>query len=251
MQKNCCMGIIRKTLDLVFPLKPEEPQMEDIKLVKRSDIKGKGAILVNKVEAAQKCYDEENERAKTIENKASMFITSTGFLGTVLIGTSTFLVSKSEESSFCMFLMLLCLFAFVIYMIGTILNSLKALQRAVYFFSDPNYDISDKDEFNRKRIYDLVNSCINNQIATNKKVDYVVLAQRFFKRAMFSVLCYVIALTLYILNKDGFSLWILIKEEIQTWSFQLWYIILSLALLVSAILLGLVSLIRVNRNNKS
>ena len=245
------MGILRKTIDWVFPLKPEEPQMEGIKMINKTDIKGKGTILANKVEAAQKCYDEENERAKIIENKASMFITSTGFLGTVLIGTSTFLLGKTIETVSSVILILLCLLAFVVYMLRTILYSLKALQRAVYFFSDPNYDISDKDEFNRKRIYDLVNSCINNQIATNKKVDYVVLAQRFFKRAMFSVLCYVIALTLYILNKDGFSLWILIKEEIQTWSFQLWYIILSLALLVSAILMGLVSLIRVNRNNKS
>lgn len=245
------MGIIRKIIDLVFPLKPEGPQKEDIKLVKISDIKGKGTILANKIETAQKCYDEENERAKIIENKASMFITSTGFLGTVLIGTSTFLVSKSEDSSFCMFLMLLCLFAFVIYMIGTILNSLKALQRTVYFFPDPNYDISNEDDFNRKRICDLVNSCLYNQRATNLKVDYVDLAQRFFKRAMISVICFVIVLTILILNKDIFSLWILIKEEIQTWSFQLWYIILSLALLVSAILMGLVSLIRVNRNNKS
>lgn len=199
------MGLLRKTLDLVFPLKPEEPQMEDIKMVKISDIKGKGTILANKVEAAQKCYDEENERAKTIENKASMFITSTGFLGTVLIGTSTFIVSKSEDSAFCVFLMLICLFAFVIYMIGTILNSLKALQRTVYFFPDPHYDIPDKDEFNRKRIYDLVNSCLNNQRATNIKMDYVVLAQRFFKRAMISVVGYVIALTIYIVSRVFFE----------------------------------------------
>lgn len=199
------MGIIRKAVDLVFPLRPEEPQMGDIKLIKKSDIKGKGAILAGKVEAAQKCYDEENERGKTVENKASMFITSTGFLGTVLIGTSTFLVSKSKDSSSCLFLMLICLFAFVVYMIGTFLNSLKALQRTVYFFPDSNYDISDKDEFNRKRIYDLVNSCLNNQRATNIKVEYVVLAQRYFKRAMISVVGYVIALTIYIVSMNGFS----------------------------------------------
>ena len=197
------MGIIRKTVDLVFPLKPEEPPLEDIKMIKITDIKGKGTVLASKVEAAQKCYDEENERAKIIENKASMFITSTGFLGTVLIGTSTFLIGSSTETVSSVYLILLCLFAFVVYMLGTILNSLKALQRSVYFFSDPNYDISDKDEFNRKRIYDLVNSCLNNQRATNIKVDYVVLAQRFFKRAMLSVVGYVIALTIHIVSMNG------------------------------------------------
>lgn len=61
---------------------------------------------------------------KSIEGKASMFITSSGFLGTVLIGTSNILIGQNDAPVLYKLILALCLLFFVVYMVSTVSTQL-------------------------------------------------------------------------------------------------------------------------------
>ena len=242
----------RSIFDFIIPLMPERLRSYDTKTIASDDIKGEKEVLAKKAEAAQQCYNEERSRAKTIEGKASIFITSSGFLGTILIGTSNILISQKDDVVWFKLIMILCLLLFAIYMVGTIINSLKALNRAKYFYPDAStvMNIAEKDDFDKQVIADFVNSTVLNQDIINQKMDYVVVAQRYFKRLMISVLVFVVTLLIYILQQNGLSLldWFSeINEKVSNWSFQLWYLIITSVLLVVSLVIGIVSLVKIKK----
>lgn len=230
---------------------PGEPRLKDFKNVNIDSINGDNTVLSKKTEAAQQYYTEEKSRTKTIEGKASMFITSTGFLGTVLIGTSNILVGQKVTPIWFKLMLVVCLIIFAIYMVRTILFSLKALSRSTYSRPDPIsvMDIGNKDSLDKQVIVDLINSTLYNQHATNLKMDYVVVAQRYFKRLMITVLAFVVVLLVYVLQQNGVSLFAgltIIKEEINTWTFQFWYVLISTVLILVSMFIGIVALFKIN-----
>jgi len=184
-----------------------------------------------------------------------MFITSSGFLGTVLIGTANIIVSQKDSAAWLRLIMILCLLFFAIYMVGTIVYALKALKRANYCRPDPATILNMAgEEFDRNAIADLVNSTAFNQEATNLKMDYVVVAQRFYKRLMYSVLAFVIVLLFYVLHQSGISLlgWLAdVNREVSNWSFQLWYMLISLLLWIASLIMGIVAIVKINRIKKN
>lgn len=250
------MSIFRKVMDFIIPLMPAGKRNEDVKSVSLDSITGDDTVLTEKTKAAQQYYMEERSRTKTIEGKASMFITSSGFLGTVLIGTSNILLGQTNVGVGYKLAMVVCLLAFVGYMVGTILNSLNALKRSTYSRPDAStvLDIADKDSFDRQTIVDLINSTSFNQNATNIKMDYVVVAQRHFRRLMVSLLAFVLILLAFVLDNNGISLlgWIAsVRDEVATWSFQFWYLIVSLLLIVTSLVIAIIALVKANNYNLS
>lgn len=245
------MHFFRNHFDFFIPLMPEGSRTDEKKTIDSNDINGDKEVLAKKAEAAQQCYNEERNRAKTIEGKASMFITSSGFLGTVLIGTSNILISQ-KDVVWLKLIMILCLLFFAIYMVGTILNSLKALNRAKYYSPDAStvMNIAKSEDFDKQAIADFVNSTVFNQNIINQKMGYVVLAQRYYRRLMIAVLVFVVTLLIYILHQNGFSLldWLSeINEIVSKWSFQLWYMVVTSILLVVALVIGIVSLVKIKK----
>ena len=118
--------MFRDFIELFIPLMPKEQRENRETFIRPEDIVGEGEALSRKAEATQRCYDEERDRTRVIEGKASMFITSSGFLGTVLIGTSNIIISQTEGAIWLRVLMLFCLLFFTGYMVGTILFALNA-----------------------------------------------------------------------------------------------------------------------------
>ena len=246
------MNIIRKIFDFFIPLMPEDDRNDEVKIITLDSIAGDNTVLVEKTKAAYQYYLEEKSRAKTIEGKASMFITSSGFLGTVLIGTSNILLSKSDVGVGYKLAMIICLLAFVGYMVGTILHSLNALKRTTYNFPSTStaLNIADKDTFDKQIIVDLINSTSLNQNATNIKMDYVVMAQRHFRRLMVSLLVFVLVLLAFVLDDNGISLtnWFTSsRDKVAQWSCYFWLIIVSLLLIVASLTIAIIALIRVNK----
>lgn len=246
------MNLFRKLLDFVIPLMPDEPRNEQVVFIDAASIQGDGEVLSRKAALSQQYYNDERGRTRTIEGKASMFITSSGFLGTVLIGTANIIVSQKDSAAWLRLIMVLCLLLFAIYMVGTIIYALKALRRSKYSRPDPATILNLSGEvFDRNAIADLVNSTAYNQSATNNKMDYVVVAQRFYKRLMCSVLAFVIVLLVYVFHQSGVSLlaWLSgVNEVVSTWSFQLWYILVSLLLWVVSLIIGIIALVKINKN---
>lgn len=248
------MSIFRKTIDFIFPLMPCDMREDNNLTIKQETFTGNSQNLPKLAQAAYQYYEEEKERAKTIEGKASMFITSSAFLGTVLIGTSNILVGQREGPVWYKLLMIVCLLFFAVYMVATIIYSIRALKRAAYNRPDPTtmLDFKNPEDYDKQTISDLLNSTIRNQNVANRKMDNVEMAQRFFQHLMFTVLLFVIILLLYILQQNGISLmcWLhSINEEVQTWSIQLWYIIISSICLLLSICLGIIALTKVSRHS--
>lgn len=249
------MSIFRKIIDFFIPLMPAIDRDEAVKSVTLDNISGDNAVLGDKTKAAQQYYMEERTRTKTIEGKASMFITSSGFLGTVLIGTTNILLSQPNVGVGYKLAMVVCLLAFVCYMVGTILHSLNALKRSTYSCPDAStvLDIADKSLFDKQTIVDLINSTSFNQNSTNIKMDYVVVAQRHFRRLMLSLLGFVLVLLVLVLENNGISLlgWFAsFRDEVATWSFLLWYIIVSLLLIVASLIMAIYALVSINKLKK-
>jgi hypothetical protein len=245
------MNIFRRIFDFIIPLMPSEPRdEEETNNIKAEEIQGSDAVLSRKAAVSQQYYNDERSRTRTIEGKASMFITSSGFLGTVLIGTANIIVSQTGNTAWLRVLMILCLLFFAIYMVGTIFYALKALKRGQYSRPDPVTILNmEGEDFDKNAIADLVNSTAYNQRATNLKMDYVVVAQRYYRRLMFSVLAFVVVLLFYVLHQSGVSLlkWLSdVNTEVSTWSFNTWYVLLSSLLLVVVLIMSIVALVKIH-----
>lgn len=249
------MNVFRKILDFFIPLMPNESREEQVASIDAASIQGDDKVLSRKAVVSQQHYNDERERTKTIEGKASMFITSSGFLGTVLIGTANIIVSQKDSAAWLRLVMILCLLFFAVYMVGTILYALMALKRGKYCRPDPSTILNMAgDDFDRNAIADLVNSTAYNQKATNDKMDYVIVAQRFYKRLMLSVLAFVVVLLIYVLHQSGISLleWLAdVNKEVSTWSLQLWYILITTLFLVISLIVGIVAFVKVNKLNNN
>lgn len=242
------MNIFRRALDFIIPLMPSEPRGDDVNSIKAEDIQGEEKVLSRKAAVSQQYYNDERGRTRIIEGKASMFITSSGFLGTVLIGTANIIVSQANNAAWLRVLMILCLLFFAIYMVGTILYALKALKRGKYSRPDPTTILNMAGEdFDKNAIADLVNSTAYNQNATNHKMDNVVVAQRYYRRLMFSVLAFVVVLLFYVLHLSGVSLmeWMSgVNAVVSTWSFNTWYVLVSSLLLIVSLIMGTMALVK-------
>ncbi len=246
------MNILRNIIDFIYPLMPKGKRESDANSISIESIVGDETILHEKEKAARQYYQEEKDRVKSIEGKASMFITSSGFLGTVLIGTSNILIGQNDEPVFYKLMFALCLLFFVVYMVSTVIFSIEALKRATYTRPDPTtlITIEKSEQYEKNLVADLLNSTLRNQNIANQKMDNVVMAQRYFRRLMLSVLAFVIVILIHVLNQKRISLlnWFNdINEVVKTWSVELWIVILMFILIVASITLSIVTLVKISK----
>lgn len=246
------MNILRNIIDFIYPLMPKGKRESDANLISIESIVGDETILHEKEKAARQYYQEEKDRVKSIEGKASMFITSSGFLGTVLIGTSNILIGQNDEPVFYKLMLALCLLFFVVYMVSTVIYSIEALKRATYTRPDPTtlITIEKSEQYEKNLVADLLNSTLRNQNIANQKMDNVVMAQRYFRRLMLSVLAFVIVILIHVLDKNGISIvtcFSEINDVVKTWSMQLWVVIVAFVLIIVSLILNIVSLVKISK----
>lgn len=247
------MNILRNFIDFIYPLMPKGKRESDANSISIESIVGDETILHEKEKAARQYYQEEKDRVKSIEGKASMFITSSGFLGTVLIGTSNILIGQNDEPVFYKLMLALCLLFFVVYMVSTVIYSINALKRATYTRPDPTtlIAIEESEQYEKNLVADLLNSTLMNQDIANQKMDNVVMAQRHFRRLMLSVLAFVTVILIHVLGQNGISLetWFSgINDVVKTWSIELWVVIVVFILIIVSLILNIVSLVKIPKN---
>ena len=156
--------------------------------------------LKEKMQYAYECYKYEMERKKTVEGKASMFIATITFVATVLIGLSTRQIIVEKESSFLVFGMKLVLALAIVFVLRTLWFSIKALERRGYYYLAIS-DFRDErgDDFYKKVISELNEAICKNQPVTNRKSDYITVAQYSFKTALGFSIIYVFALIAFLI----------------------------------------------------
>lgn len=156
------------------------------------------------LELMLKIYESEGERSKSIETKASLFIGTISVLTTIAVGLTTILI---KESSFkvSLFLLLLLLFVMTIYLVRTLWFAVKALERKSYLsLSSKDFLKADTgDTYTRQIISSMAVILKNNEDTINDKVNNMVMAQEYFKRAIIVVGVYAFFLVIFYFSQSN------------------------------------------------
>jgi len=194
------------------------------------------------------CYEKEDERRKTIEDKSSLFIGTISIITSVLIGVTTVL-AKSDEFKNSILLLAFLLFFLTLYMARTIWFSVKALERKSYntLTIDDLLINEQKDQYYKKLIAEISNKMRKNSLIINTKVDYMTMAQEYFKRSIIIVVIYAFTILILLTLKIGIEFsnftkgWI---DLINTISITGWNLILIYSLIITSLIISLTALLR-------
>lgn len=138
-----------------------------------------------------KIHESEDNRLKTVESKAALLLSTISVASSIVVTASAF-ISGTQEITWGARLSLIVSALIAIYGARTVWYSVKALERGTYQvvnFEDINIAGS-KTEYFRHLIRDLMQKTKNNQDVINKKVDFVTLAQEYYKRAVMLIFLY-------------------------------------------------------------
>lgn len=134
---------------------------------------------------AMSSYSEEEDRKKTIESKSTIFIGTLGVVITIILGVSKFV---SEKPSFKNGILLTAFVIISLYLCRSLWFSIKALERKGYHRLSHNDFISlTQEDYLKSLIVKIINYTNSNSVVINEKVDYMVMAQEYFKRAIVTI----------------------------------------------------------------
>ena len=242
------MKIFKCVREFFWPLFDNDDQPEAPKDLNADEILVTEEHLPKTLEYAINSFNDQEDRRKTVEGKSSLFIATISVVTSVIIGISSAFVSTQNTNIFICILFLL-LFSLTIYMIRTIWFSIKVLERSTYYMltiEDFNI-IETKESYYRKAISKVVNYTRKNSSVINSKVDNMVMAQEYFKRAIVTIaLCALDLLIGFLINQTP-DIQYKIEFYINTLNnidLASWNIIIIYFLLVLSITLSLISIFR-------
>lgn len=171
---------------------------------KETGQKASAKLLEQKYQYMLRILEQEKERRKSVEHKASLFLTSNAIIGSLLVWSSRILFETSSIQSFVIALVLLVL---VILLARTVIYTLKVLKKSRYYVLDENdaksYDT--EEEFYEQMTKKVEAVITNNHEVINRKVDYMALAQNSYR-------WFWIAMVVYLLIVFGFQLFAMGNE---------------------------------------
>lgn len=143
------------------------------------------------VSLTTKLSDSEDDRRKGIESKASLFISTISVATSIVVAANAMVVSTTNFNISILASVLIS-FLLSIYAARTVWYAVKALERGNYSVlgvSEINFK-GTKEEYQRHLIACLVKNKKNNLKTVNSKVDNVVMAQEYYKRAIIVICIY-------------------------------------------------------------
>lgn len=157
------------------------------------------------LEYVEKYSTSEEERKKEVESKSTLFIGTFGVATAILINLVKDMLFNNAvpHTPFVLFLISMMTLA-IIYLCRAIWFSIKALKRRNYSsLGFPNFMLSDCTDKKQKIIIRYYNNTKKNQDEINIKVDYMTMAQEYFKRAILVVALFSgIVLSEYIMSYE-------------------------------------------------
>jgi hypothetical protein len=146
----------------------------------------------------EKYSESEENRKKEVESKSTIFIGTFGVVTAVLISlTKELILNDSVPVTFSKLLLICMMTLAIIYLCRAIWFSIKALERRKYYtMGFPKFMLNESTDKKRQIIIMQYNNTKKNQDEINIKVDYMTMAQEYFKRAIvvvatFSVIVFV------------------------------------------------------------
>ncbi|EOU1646416.1 hypothetical protein OQL12_002144 [Clostridium perfringens] len=189
----------KKIREFIWPLLDE---LEEIKprQIGEEDCKFDDDEIDLMLKYIEKYSDSEDKRIAQVESKATIFIGIFGVVITVLLNLIKSILTQ-ESQSFNTSIISTILILAVVYLCRAIWFAIKALERRNYHkLGFPNFMLENCSNKKKKILINEYNNIKNNQLEINIKVDYMTMAQEYFKRAIIVVV--------------GFSIIILINQVV-------------------------------------
>ena len=179
---------------LVTPLLPEDIIVEDANMQKT-------------LEYVVKIYDSELSRNTTIETKASLFISTLAIITSIVLAITTTLIGTNGFSG-VLFCLIFILFILTVYVLRTVWFAVKVHERKPFytFYHSDIFITGNENEYAKKLICSIVTKTKKNAITINSKIDNMVMAQEYFKRAIVTLSIYAIFLIFFFIDKCKFGI---------------------------------------------
>ncbi|UUW08361.1 hypothetical protein NLG42_19905 [Flavobacterium plurextorum] len=202
---------MKRIREFFWPLL-DKVEPKTLKIYTLEDINVNNENIDKVLDLTQRTFDEELSRSSSVETKSSLFIGTLSVVTSVVIAVTTALINKNDFSISLLSIVVL-LFVLIVYMIRTIWFSIKVLERrSFHTMHHNNYLLGDeKIEFSKKLIVQLINKTNQNTDTANSKVNNMVMAQEYFKRAIIVLLLYSGLLLIFFIEKSS-------KESANTYS---------------------------------
>lgn len=194
-----------KIREFLWPLLDREPEQARQQLPEdASDLEGLVVIDEENLDQAflliSKFADSEEERRKSIESKAILFLSSISIATTLVVASNTLLANNTEKS-WSVIASVGISVILTIYTISTVWFSVRTLERgnyAVLSYNDLN-EAGNATAYKKHLILTLRNITQFNSKTINRKVDNVTLAQEHYKRAIIVIGLYAMLIFLFCL----------------------------------------------------
>ncbi len=237
------MNAFKEIREFFWPLL-EKGQPQEFKRLNGDEILVDKSHLPKTLEYTLDCYNQEEERRKGIEGKASLFIGTISVVTSVVLGVTSILV-KENDFDIAMSILVFLLFVLTLYMSRTVWFSVKVLERKCYYSTSIDDFLIDSvdDNYYKQLIAEIANKMRNNAKTINGKVDNMTMAQEYFKRAIVVVALYSFIILLLFISKSGTNFSDYTKEfilllnqiEISSWNVLLLYILSITSIILSLI----------------
>ncbi len=190
---------MEKIREFFWPLLEKSVQQK-IKKTIVQDIKVESQNIKKALDFSIKIYDAELSRNSSIETKASLLISTLSITTTIILALTTMLV-KNKNFDLVTIVSFTFLFLLIMYFLRTIWFAIKALERKpfhTFYYNDINLE-GDEDNYNKELLVKIINKIQQNSFVINSKVDNMVMAQEYFKRAIVTLFIYAFFLIIYLL----------------------------------------------------
>ncbi|KLT67767.1 hypothetical protein [Flavobacterium sp. ABG] len=202
---------------------------------------------------AMKIYESELSRNSAIETKASLFISSLAIITSVVLAITTTLIGQNGFSSI-LFLLICMLFFLTIYVLRTVWFAVKVHERKPFstFYHNDILKDGDEKEFSIQLILSIINKTKKNSIVINSKIDNMVMAQEYFKRAIITLSIYSFLLIFFFIDKCKFGIKTSVFRIVKIFneiSLSTWLVALLILIAISSVIINFILIKRLDKKS--
>lgn len=187
--------------DFFWPLL--EPEHSD-----KLDITDDFSLVKNweeKYKLLKEVSSREDDRLKSVESKSSIFIGTMSVATSIIVASLSALI-KADESGKNVLGIYIISSILIIYLLRTLWFSVKTQKRGVYAVISVNEickDDTDSSKYYEAISNELIKAIRINQKTINAKVDSMVMAHEYFKRAIWIIGIYAFSILLLFLDSSS------------------------------------------------
>jgi hypothetical protein len=243
---------MEKIREFFWPLL-EKGDVQKVTALSVEDITVNDNNIQKVLDYVMKIYESELGRNAAIETKASLFISALAIITSVVLAITTTLIGQNGFSSI-LFLLVCLLFFLTMYVLRTVWFAVKVHERKPFytFYHSDIFKNGDEKEYSKQLISSIVNKTKKNSLVINSKIDNMVMAQEYFKRAIITLSIYSFLLIVFFIDKCKLGIKASSIKTIKVFNevdIGVWLIILLILIAVSSLIINFILLKRL-KNEK-